>query len=74
MLAGIYLDRGEFIKAESEYKDILNLDPESADAYFGLGEVYRRSGGDQAQARAMYRKTLVLDPSHVGAKLRYYGR
>jgi len=74
MLAGIYLDRSEFIKAEREYKDILTLDPEYADAYFGLGEVYRRSGGDQAQARAMYRKTLVLDPSHVGAKLRYYGK
>jgi tetratricopeptide (TPR) repeat protein len=74
MLAGIYLDRGEFIKAEREYKDLLALDAESAEAYFGLGEVYRRSGGDQAQARAMYRKTLVLDPSHVGAKLQYYGR
>lgn len=74
MLAGIYLARNEFIKAESEYKDILALDPESAEAYFGLGEVYRLSGGDQAQARAMYRKTLVLDPSHVGAKLQYYGR
>jgi tetratricopeptide (TPR) repeat protein len=74
MLASIYLDRSEFIKAEGELKDILSFDPESADAYFGLGEVYRRSGGDQAQARAMYRKTLQLDPSHVGAKLQYYGR
>jgi len=73
MLAGIYLDRKEYIKAEAEYRDILSLDANSADAYFGLGQVLRLSGGDQSAARAMYRKTLVLDPSHVGAKYYYYG-
>lgn len=72
MLAGVYLARKEFIKAEREYRDILTMDPESADAYFGLGEVERLSGGDAGKARAMYRETLKRDPTHVGARLQYY--
>jgi tetratricopeptide (TPR) repeat protein len=74
MLASVYLGRQEYIKAEREFRDILALDAEAADAYFGLGEVERLSGGDQGAARAMYRMALIKDPTHVGAKYYYYGR
>ena len=74
LLADLYLERKEYIKAEREYKEILESDPGSADAYFGLGEVYRLSGTDVSAARRMYREALRLNPSHVGAALQYYGR
>jgi tetratricopeptide (TPR) repeat protein len=71
LLGQIYYDRKEYLKAADEYQAILAQDADSADAHFYLGEVYS-SLNDPVKARSEWRKTLIIDPSHYGAKLRYY--
>ena len=72
LLGGIYLDGGELFKAEEQFLAIVKLDPRSADAHYNLGEVYAKMN-DPVRARAEWRNALIIDPSHYGAKLRYYG-
>jgi tetratricopeptide (TPR) repeat protein len=71
LLAQMYFDRKEYFKAEKEYLAVLARDPNSAEAHFYLGEIYAGLN-DAVRARAEWRKTLLIDPSHYGAKLRYY--
>jgi tetratricopeptide (TPR) repeat protein len=71
-LAEIYIDRGEYLKAEEQYQIVTKVDPRSAEAHFQLGELYMKMN-DSVRARAFWRKTLGIDPDHHGAKLRYYG-
>ncbi len=70
-LAEIYIQMKDLLKAESQYKVIVKLDPGSAGAHFQLGEIYYKMN-DIVRARSQWRKTLVIDPTHHGAKLRYY--
>jgi Tfp pilus assembly protein PilF len=49
----------------------VKIDPQSADAHFFLGEVYAKMN-DPVKARAEWRNALIIDPSHYGARLRYY--
>jgi tetratricopeptide (TPR) repeat protein len=71
LLGGIYLDTNELFKAEEQFAAILKIDPESADAHYDLGEVYAEMN-DPVKARAEWRNALIHNPSHYGAKLRYY--
>ena len=71
LLGGIYLDTNELFKAEEQFTAIVRIDPKSADAHYDLGEVYAKMN-DPVKARAEWRNALVIDPSHYGAKLRYY--
>jgi tetratricopeptide (TPR) repeat protein len=71
LLAQLYYDKKDYFKAEKEYLEILEIDPNSADAHFNLGEIYSKMN-DPVRARAEWRKTLIIDPSHYGARLRYY--
>jgi tetratricopeptide (TPR) repeat protein len=71
VLAEIYTQMKDLLKAESQYNAIIKLDPRSAVAHFQLGEIYYRMN-DIVRARSEWRKTLVFDPTHRGAKLRYY--
>ncbi len=72
LLGGIYLDGGELFKAEEQFAAIVKVDSRSADAHYSLGEVYSKMN-DPVRARAEWRSALIIDPSHYGAKLRYYG-
>ena len=71
LLGGIYLDTGELFKAEEQFTAIVKIDARSADAHYDLGEVYAKMN-DPVKARAEWRNALIIDPSHYGAKLRYY--
>ena len=73
LLGEIYFDRSELFKAEEQYGAIVKIDQQSADAHFVLGEVYAKMN-DTVKARAEWRNALIIDPSHYGAKLRYYAR
>jgi tetratricopeptide (TPR) repeat protein len=72
LLGGIYLDGGELFRAEEQFAAIARIDTRSADAHYNLGEVYAKMN-DPVKARAEWRNALIIDPSHYGAKLRYYG-
>jgi len=71
LLGGIYLDGGELFKAEEQFMEIVKVDSRSADAHYNLGEVYAKMN-DPVRARSEWRNALIIDPSHYGAKLRYY--
>jgi tetratricopeptide (TPR) repeat protein len=70
-LGDIYFGTDELFKAEEQYAAIVKINPQSADAHFDLGEVYAKMN-DPVKARAEWRQALIIDPSHYGAKLRYY--
>ena len=71
LLAQIYVDSKEYLKAENQYMKILEDNPQSADAHYYLGEIYAKME-DSIKARAEWRKALQIDPSHYGARFRYY--
>ncbi len=71
LLGNIYIEENELSKAEDQYKKVLSLNPESADAHYYLGEIYAKMD-NQVKARAEWRKVLSIDPSHYGALLKLY--
>jgi len=71
LLGRLYFERGAYFKSENEYQEILELNSRSADAHYHLGEIYLKLN-DLIKARSEWRKALIIDPEHYGAKLRYY--
>jgi tetratricopeptide (TPR) repeat protein len=71
LLGNIYIEENELSKAEDQYKKVLDLNPESADAHYYLGEVYEKLD-QRVKARAEWRKVLSIDSSHYGALLKLY--
>lgn len=59
--------RGATPEAESQYRTILEENPESAEAHYRLG-VLAQNAGDPALARAEWRKAVSIDPVHAGAR------
>ena len=66
LLAKIYIDEENYADAESEYEFILEKNPNSADAYYGLGVIYEKQG-DLVKARAEWRKALRIQVDHPDA-------
>ena len=71
LLGKVYFETDQLEKAEEQYRQIVEANPQSADAYFFLGEIYQKYG-KSIEARAEWRKALQIDPSHYGARLRVY--
>jgi len=71
LLGRIYLEKDEYIKAEDQYRKILEKNDNSADAHYYLGEIYDTMQ-DKVKARAEWRMALKIDPSHYGARLKIY--
>jgi protein O-GlcNAc transferase len=61
------LNQADLAKAEEEYQAAASLDPSSAKAQFGLGNVYVRQGLF-AEAEQAYRRALALDPGMSAAQ------
>ncbi|MDR3200137.1 MAG: tetratricopeptide repeat protein [Spirochaetales bacterium] len=71
LLGDIYMQSGEFLRAEAQYLKIIEQNPQNSDAHFYLGEVYYNLG-DPIKARASWRRAVRIDPNHFGAKTRLY--
>lgn len=71
LLGSIYRDQEDYIKAEDEYKKILENNDKAADAHYFLGIIYNQTKNDIG-ARAEFRKALEIDPSHHGARKELY--
>jgi len=71
LLGKIFTDQKAFFKAEDQYKQILDVDPKSADAHYYLGDIYSLMN-ENVKARAEWREALRIDPSHWGARLKLY--
>lgn len=63
----ILITKQRLSEAEAEFTSILEKDPNSADAQYGLGVIYETQG-DLVKARAAWRKALRLNPVHAGAR------
>jgi tetratricopeptide (TPR) repeat protein len=71
-----YLERGKtfmeeenFEKARVEFRNVLQIDPKEADAFYHIGQLDER---DQEWMRAFgnYTKAIELDPTLVGARIK----
>ena len=71
LLSEIYEKRNDIIKMEDMLKNVLQVNPRSADAYYKLGGIYEKSG-DHIKARSEWRKALRIDPEHYGARLKLF--
>ncbi len=69
MLGLIHIAEGNYLDAQAEFENMLLLNNQSADAYYGLGLVYE-SQGDFIKARAQWRRALDLEVNHPGALLK----
>lgn len=69
------LENGNLVLAEQEYRNAAALDPESARAQFGLGNVYVRLN-HLSEAEAAFKAALALEPNmtsaHVNLGVTYY--
>jgi tetratricopeptide (TPR) repeat protein len=72
LLGNIFLEKEEYLKAEIEYRKILEKNDKAADAHYYLGDIYDKMG-DSAKSRYEWRKCLEIDSYHYGAKLKLYG-
>lgn len=72
MLGALLLQRGRFADAGEQYQRLLDLVPDSADARLFLGDAYAGLG-DNARARAEWRRARNIDQRHHGANLRLRG-
>jgi Tfp pilus assembly protein PilF len=66
MLGAIYIDEGHYTDARREYDAVLAADPFYADAFYGMGLLYEKTG-DYVKARAEWRRALQYDVNHQGA-------
>ncbi|GMO58931.1 MAG: hypothetical protein Ta2A_04630 [Treponemataceae bacterium] len=63
MLGQIYINEKNLENAASEFQIVLDKNPNSADAYYGIG-IINRMQSNKAKARAAIRKALQLQPNH----------
>ena len=66
LLGQIYIDDEKYEDARKIFEAILEKEPNSADAYYGLGVTYEKEG-DLVKARAEWRKALRIQVNHAGA-------
>lgn len=59
--------RGDYITAEQEYREVLNRDAHNRDALLGLAAIAQQQGKDET-AQQYYRQLLVLDPRDPAAQ------
>jgi len=64
-----YLAEKNYDKAKIEIKNVLQIDPKSADAYFVMGQIQEKDK-EYGKALGYYKKAVELDPVHMGAKIR----
>jgi tetratricopeptide (TPR) repeat protein len=60
-----------YSEAKDHFDKVVSLNENNASAYFYLGEIYYLQN-DIVKARALWRKTLEIDPSHIMALKRIY--
>ena len=65
-----YLEEGQTSEAILEFKNVLQIDPNSADAHYGLARAYV-AGKQMRQAYWELQETVRLDPTNLDAKVQY---
>ena len=66
LLGQIYIEQDDLDSAQKEFDEILKMNPNSADAHYGLGLIHEKKGTLVA-ARSEWLKALKLQLNHSGA-------
>ena len=61
-------EQGDYVKAQLEFKNALQIDPKFADGYFWLGMI-KQHEGNWKPAYGSFAKAAELDPDHLAAQL-----
>ena len=61
---GLLIEREDFEKAETQYRVLIELAPESADCRYYLGSILHNIG-DIKGARGEFLKALAIDSGHI---------
>lgn len=69
MLCELYILDGALDAAEAEAAAVLEGDSQSAEAHYQMG-IIQQKRGDNARARAEWRKAVSLDPMHQASRLK----
>lgn len=64
-----YLEEKNYDKARIEFKNVLQIDPKFADAYFYMGRLEEKNK-EYIKAVGNYKKAIELNPNHVSAKVK----
>jgi tetratricopeptide (TPR) repeat protein len=68
-LGGVLETSGDKEGAEAQYRAIIEVSGENAEAHYRLGELYA-SMGDTARSRFEWRTAIRIDPTHKQARIR----
>jgi cytochrome c-type biogenesis protein CcmH len=70
VLAPVYMQTGQYAKAEQAFRHILALSPPTADAYTDLAEalMVQKNGEVSPEATDLLQKAAALDPRHVRSR------
>jgi len=71
LMADIHMAQEDLESAELLYNRILEMNPNSADAYYYLGEIWRLRGNNE-RARAEWRRAYRIDHLHVNVNQRLF--
>ncbi len=64
----VYLAEKNYDKAKIEFKNVLQIDPKTAEAFYHLGEIEEQSQ-NWSKAFGSYKKASELDPDLIGPKV-----
>jgi len=64
-----YLEEKNYDKAKVEFKNVLQIDPKYAEAYFYMGQL-EETKKDFLKAIGNYKKAIELNPKHINAKIK----
>ena len=64
----VFLNDKNYEKARIEFKNVLQIDPKYAEAYYLMGQLEEKRM-ELLKAVSLYRKAIELDPSHIPAKI-----
>ncbi len=69
LLGTMFVQKGDLQSAEKEFLAVADMDDKNADAHYQLGELYLVAG-DPVKARAEWRKSIRIDPTHGPTRTR----
>jgi len=64
-----YLEEKNYDKAKIEFKNVLQIDPKFADAYFYMGQM-EEANKNLRKALGNYNKAIEIDPKYTDAKIK----
>ncbi|HOV14549.1 MAG TPA: tetratricopeptide repeat protein, partial [Spirochaetota bacterium] len=71
MFGEILFEQKKYDESEKYFDEVININENNSNAFFFKGEIYFINN-NPIKARAFWRKTLEIDPSHIRALKRIY--